>query len=178
MKKIIAFAGSNSSTSINHQLVSYVASTIENNQVSVIKLTDYPLPIYSEDLEKEEGFPDQLSKLLEVVKQADGLIISASEHNSGISAFFKNVFDWLSRIDRKFGEGKKAFVLSASPGGRGGLSANEYISGALPRTGAEVVTSVTFPGFYDNFSVAEGKISSEESRLKIQEHLHQFLNSL
>ncbi len=178
MKKILAFAGSNSSTSINHQLVSYVASTIKDHDVSVIKLTDYPLPIYSEDWEKEKGFPSELSSLLEKIKEADGLLISVGEHNSGISAFFKNITDWLSRIDRNYGEGKKALIFSASPGGRGGLSANQYISGALPRTGAEVMGSVTFPSFYKNYSVEESKIVDGELSETVSKALTTFLASL
>ena len=50
MKKIIAFAGSNSSTSINQALVSHLASTIENCDVTVLELTDYPLPMYGQEI--------------------------------------------------------------------------------------------------------------------------------
>ncbi|MDC8004769.1 NAD(P)H-dependent oxidoreductase [Aureisphaera galaxeae] len=178
MKKILAFAGSNSSTSINHKLVSHIASTIANHEISVIKLTDYPLPMYSEDLEKEAGFPSELSSLLEKIQGADGLIISVNEHNSGVSAFFKNVTDWLSRIERNYGEGKKVLVLSASPGGRGGLSANQYLSGALPRTGAEVVASVTFPSFYQNYSEEESRINDAELAETVSQAVDALLASL
>ncbi|MBX2828996.1 MAG: NAD(P)H-dependent oxidoreductase [Flavobacteriaceae bacterium] len=178
MKKILAFAGSNSSTSINHKLVTHLATAIKNHEVSVIKLTDYPLPMYSEDLEKNEGFPSRLGDLLEKIKEADGLLISVNEHNSGLSAFFKNVTDWLSRMDRNYGAGKKAMVVSASPGGRGGLSANEYLTGALPRTGAEVVSSVTFPKFYENFSVEEQKITNKELSETLSKSVHTFLENL
>ena len=70
MKKIIAFAGSNSSTSINHALVSHLASTIENCDVTVLELTDYPLPMYGQEIEAKEGFPDTLVSLLNIIKQS------------------------------------------------------------------------------------------------------------
>ena len=123
MKKIIAFAGSNSSTSINQKLVTYASTVVEGAEVKQIKLTDFPLPIFSEDLEKDSGYPEELAALHAEIKSHDALIISVNEHNGGISAFFKNILDWLSRIEYKFLEGKKILCLSASPGGRGGLTA-------------------------------------------------------
>ena len=69
MKKIIAFAGSNSSTSINHALVSHVASTIKNCDVTVLTLTDYPLPMYGQDIENKEGFSDAFSDFDKELKQ-------------------------------------------------------------------------------------------------------------
>lgn len=162
MKKILVFAGSNSSTSINHTFVSFVASNLQHHSHEIIRLTDYPLPIYSEDIEKENGFPEDLQRLLEHIKLADGLIISVNEHNGGVSAFFKNILDWLSRIEYKFLEQKKVLVLSASPGKRGGLTANEYTQSVLPRYGAEVVSGMVFPSFYDNFSKEKSKIKDAE----------------
>lgn len=178
MKKILAFAGSNSSTSINHTLVSFVASQITNHVVKVIQLTDYPLPMYGEDLEKKEGFPSQLNELLNEIRSADGLLISVNEHNSGVSTFFKNVVDWLSRIDRNYSEGKKILVMSTSPGKRGGMSALEYIKGVLPRTGGEVVDAFTFPSFYENFSREDERIVNEELSATVTKAIQTFLSEL
>ncbi|WP_321538660.1 NAD(P)H-dependent oxidoreductase [Flavobacterium piscinae] len=55
------------------------------------------------------GFPLQSTKFTNIFKQREGLVISVNEHNSNPSAFFKNVLDWLSRLDRKFLDGKKYF---------------------------------------------------------------------
>ncbi len=178
MKKILAFAGSNSSTSINHRLVSFVASQIDDHEVKVIKLSDYSLPIYSEDLEKNEGFPSDLNELLKEIKSADALIISVNEHNSGVSAFFKNVVDWLSRIDRNYSEGKKILVMSTSPGKRGGMSALDYIKGVLPRTGGEVVDAFTFPSFYENFSKEDDKIKNDELSATVTKAIQTLLSEL
>jgi chromate reductase, NAD(P)H dehydrogenase (quinone) len=178
MKKILAFAGSNSSTSINHRLVSFVASQIDDHEVKVIKLSDYSLPMYGEDLEKNEGFPSQLKELLNEIIVADGLIISVNEHNSGVSAFFKNVLDWLSRIDRNYLEGMKILVMSTSPGKRGGVSALDYIKGILPRTGGEVVDAFSFPSFYENFSRENDMIENEELSAKVTNAIQKFLREL
>ena len=46
MRKIIAFAGSSSKTSINKQLVTYAANLFENASVEVLDLNDYEMPYF------------------------------------------------------------------------------------------------------------------------------------
>ena len=178
MKKILAFAGSNSSRSINAKLINTITSELSGVEITTISLTDYPLPIYSEDLEQDVGFPDELSRLLEVIKGHDGLIISVNEHNGSISAFFKNVLDWLSRIEYKFLAGKKVLLFSASPGRRGALSALEYTKGVLPRYDAEIVDSMTFPSFRENYSIEDQKVSNPEMAETIQQKIATLLDTL
>lgn len=178
MTKILAFAGSNSSTSINHDLVSLVASKLVDSEVTLIKLTDYPLPIFGEDLEKDAGYPEELERLLKVIEEHQALIISVNEHNGTVSAFFKNVLDWLSRIEYKFLLGKKVLLFSASPGKRGGQSSLEYTRGVLPRFNAEIIAECSFPSFSENFSVEEQKITNDALRQKVEEATALFLNEL
>ncbi|MFT4943799.1 MAG: chromate reductase [Patiriisocius sp.] len=178
MKKIIAFAGSNSSTSINHALVSHVAFTIENCDVTVLRLTDYPLPMYSEDIETKEGFPDALSSLVAIIKKADGVLISVNEHNGTISAFFKNVLDWLSRIDGSYLSGAKVILLSTSDGGRGGQTALSYLTAYYTRKQVAVVASVPFPSFSENFSIKKEKIVNKEQAKIMQEAVALLIASL
>ena len=97
--KIIGFAASNSSSSINHQLVSYALKLVDNSEV--IKLTDYIIPIYSEDLEKSEGIPQSVKDLNAKLTESDKIIISVNEHNGNISAFFKNILDELFKLHTK-----------------------------------------------------------------------------
>jgi len=178
MKKIIAFAGSNSSTSINHKLVSFVASKLEDHDVIVIRLTDYPLPIFGEDIEKEQGYPSNLELLLTELKQADAYVISVNEHNGTVSAFFKNVMDWLSRLEYKFLAEKKILLLSASPGKRGALSAFEYTKGVLPRYDGTVVAGVNFPSFQENFSDENQEINDPDLKKKVMDAISTFLEAL
>ena len=178
MKKIIAFAGSNSSTSINHALVSYLASTIQKCDVSVLKLTDFNLPMYSEDIEKKEGFPDALKTLVLEIKSADGVIISINEHNGTVSAFFKNVLDWLSRIDGNYLEGSKVLLLSTSPGGRGGKTALQYLTDFYARKEITIVDSISFPSFYENFSLDENRISTQEQAAVLHDAVSKLVATL
>src|SRR5690606_4188850 len=123
MKTILAFAGSNSSASINHELVKYTVSQITNFNIQLLKMSEMPFPMYSIDTEKNDGYKNSLIELQRDIKKASALIISVNEHNGNPSTYFKNLIDWLSRLDRKFLDGKKVLLMSTSPGERGGLGA-------------------------------------------------------
>lgn len=176
MKKILALAGSNSSSSINHQLVNYTASLFENHDVTVIKLTDYPLPIFGEDIEREEGYPETLQKLLTIIQSHDAIILAVNEHNGTVSAYFKNVLDWLSRIEYKFLKEKPVLLMSTSPGKRGALTALQYVEMVLPRFDATAITTFVFPSFSENFS--NGVISNEELNTELVQKVGSFTATL
>jgi len=55
MQKIIAFGGSSSKNSINKQLATYTANLFPNVFVEVLDLNQYEMPVFSVDLEKEQG---------------------------------------------------------------------------------------------------------------------------
>lgn len=178
MKKILAFSGSNSSTSINEKLVDYTVALLQNHSIKRIKLTAFPLPIFSEDLEKKEPYPVNLILLKNEIKEADALLISVNEHNGAASAFFKNYIDWLSRIEYKFLAGKKILLMSTSPGKRGGASALEYTKNILPKFDGEVIESFSFPSFSENFSVENNSIINEVLRLGLHDVIQNFAHQI
>ncbi len=177
MKNILAFAGSNSNTSINHKLVTYIASELKDHDITVLRLTNYQMPMYSEDEEKN-GFPAMAMGLKQEIYEADALIISVNEHNGSWSAFFKNIMDWLSRLDRNFLEGKKVLLMSTAPGKRGGLSSLEYAKTVLPRFGAEITESFSFPSFYENFSSESNSVTNETLLLGLKQVLSTFAHQI
>lgn len=126
--KILAFAGSTREASYNKKLVKIAAEGAKaaGAEVTYIDLRDLPMPIYDEDLEAKEGIPENARKFKELLKAHQGLLIAAPEYNSSITAVLKNAIDWASRPEP--GEpmlaaftGKVAAIMSASPGGLGGL---------------------------------------------------------
>ncbi|RAR49027.1 NADPH-dependent FMN reductase [Flavobacterium lacus] len=178
MSTILAFAGSNSSTSINHALVAYLTTQLKSTSFELFKLADMDLIVYSEDEQRDNGFPSSINQIYKHIQASKGIIISVNEHNSNPSAFFKNVLDWLSRLDRKFLEDKKVFLLSASTGARGGIGALEIVEKMIPRFGGEVFGTYAFPSFKENFSIEETKIINDEIKNEILEKLHQLEVSL
>lgn len=126
--KILAFAGSTRSGSLNKKLISVAAELARNAgaEVTLIDLKDYPMPLYDGDLEKEHGIPENGKKFMEILIQHQGLLISSPEYNSSFSGVLKNAIDWASRpvpgmTPLKAFDGKIACLLSASPGMLGGL---------------------------------------------------------
>ncbi|MDQ7917822.1 NAD(P)H-dependent oxidoreductase [Mesonia sp. MT50] len=178
MGKILVFAGSSSSISINHALVTSVANQIVDHEVEIIRLTDFELPVYSYDIEKNEGIPLNITRLKNKIDQAEALIISVNEHNGTVSSFFKNVLDWLSRFDPKFLEGKKVLLMSTSAGKRGAASALAYTEAILPKFGAQVVASFSFPSFNEHFDLQELKVTDETLQLGIIDTLSNFLQEI
>jgi chromate reductase len=152
MKNIIAFAGSNSKNSINKQLAVYTANQIKDANVTVLDLNDFDLPLYGIDLEMEQGIPSEAHRFFDIIKSADGIVLSLAEHNGAYSTAFKNVFDWMSRIDGKVWSNVPMFLMATSPGARGGASVLEIAKGRFPYMGGNIVSDFSLPNFGQNFS--------------------------
>lgn len=176
MKKILAFAGSNSSTSINHQFLTHIVNRVQGHQMKIIRLTDFEIPMFSIDIQKERGFPVDVQVLKNLITEHDALIISVNEHNRNVSAFFKNWIDWLSRIDRNFLAEKKILLTSTSNGARGAAAALDYTREILPRFGGLVIESFSFPSFKDNFE--DDKVLNEILDLGIEDVLTTFAHEI
>lgn len=173
MKKIIAFAGSNSSRSINHQLIEAVTKDIRGIEVEVLKLNEFPAQVYGIDVENDEGFPDSMLKLKDKLAEADGYIISTPEHNGSIPAVLKNTIDWLSRLGRKVFNDKPLVLFSASPGPRGGASALSHLLSLLPYQGAQVIGGHGIGSFHD--VVQQSEIKDHTQKSQIDELIDQLL---
>ena len=166
MKKIIAFSGSNSSTSINQKLVKFMANQLTELEVEVLDLRDFEAPIFSTDLEAEIGSPPAMKALFAKMSLADGFIVSTPEHNGYMPAVFKNTIDWLSRMGRKVFNEKPVIFTSASPGGRGGASALGQILQVMPHQGAKIIGSHSVGAFFDKF--IDGALIDGEDKEAIQ----------
>jgi chromate reductase len=116
MKKIIAFGASSSKTSINKQLATYTANQFENTLIEVLDLNNYEMPIFSTDKEAQIGIPQLAQDFYDKLGTADLIIISFAEHNGAYTAAFKNIFDWISRINGKTFQEKPTLLLATSPG--------------------------------------------------------------
>jgi len=151
MKTIVAFAGSDSRTSINKQLATYAASLVADAEVKVLDLNDYKLPLYGIDREQEIGIPVNAHAFLKEIQAADGIVLSLAEHNGAYATVFKNIFDWMSRIDTKLWGNVPMLLMATSPGGRGGQTVLDIAKGRLPYMGGNIVADFSLPGFHDNF---------------------------
>ncbi|GET46163.1 NADPH-dependent FMN reductase [Capnocytophaga felis] len=166
--KVIAFGASTSKTSINQKLAEFAAKQISND-VEVINLRDYEMPLFSVDKEKEEGIPAKASDLLNKWQSAEVIVISFAEHNGAYTAAFKNTFDWVTRLEQKCFSGKKLFLLATSPGARGGKSVLEIALARMPFHGGEIIANFSLPNFEENFSEENGITNPEFENIFEQE---------
>ncbi|MDQ1805872.1 NAD(P)H-dependent oxidoreductase [Chryseobacterium sp. CKR4-1] len=158
--KILAFAGSSSSTSINKELVKFVLKDFQNEDINLIDLNDYTMPVFSVDLEKK-GFPDAAHQFLKRIEDCDVIICSLAEHNRSYSAAFKNIFDWASRINVKVFQNKPMLLMSTSPGGYGGGNVMNTAKTFFPQFAADIKETFSLPKFYENFDLESGVINPD-----------------
>jgi chromate reductase, NAD(P)H dehydrogenase (quinone) len=144
--KILAFAGSARKDSFNKKLVKIAAEGAKNAgaEVTYLDFRDLPLPLYDEDLETADGLPENVHKLKALMKSHQGFLIACPEYNSSITPLLKNAIDWASRPEPEenplacFSE-KVAVLMSASPGGLGGLRGLVHVRSILSNIGVLVL---------------------------------------
>ncbi|OCK42766.1 NADPH-dependent FMN reductase [Tenacibaculum soleae] len=176
MKKIVAFAGSNSKKSINKELAVYSSTFIDEVETVVLDLNDFPLPIYGIDEETKNGIPENAQKFFDIIQGADGVILSLAEHNGNFTVAFKNIYDWMSRINQKLWNNVPMLLLATSPGARGGASVMSIAKNGFPHMGGNVVADFSLPSFYDNFN--DGNIVDNVLKEQLKEEITKFNNSL
>ncbi|MBL4701970.1 MAG: NAD(P)H-dependent oxidoreductase [Phycisphaeraceae bacterium] len=174
MAKILAFAGSARKDSLNKKLVKLAADMAQQKgvQVTVIDLVDYPMPLYDGDLEEAQGAPENATRLYQLIKEYDGLLIACPEYNSSITPLLKNTIDWLSRP--REGEkplaafnGKVAGLLAASPGALGGLRGLTHVREILSNIGVLVIPSqVAVPQAHEAFA-ADGSLVDQKTHMRL-----------
>ncbi|MFV0288306.1 MAG: NADPH-dependent FMN reductase [Mycoplasmatales bacterium] len=156
--------GSNSYKSVNKSVVDYL---IENSiaELEYLKIEAQEIPLYSVYEEETTGIPKSIQNLFEEIQTYTGeILIATPEYNGNMSAFFKNIIDWLSRIDKRIFEGKKVKVLCVTPGKMAGGSVREILQKALPFLGADEVLTFGIGNYYQIFvdkQIIDEKIKSD-----------------
>ena len=168
--KTLAFGASGSKSSINQIFASFTAEKL-NPETEIISIVDYPLPLYSIDFEKENGVPENAKLFFEKIHESELIIISLAEHNGSYTAIFKNLFDWLSRVELAFFKDKNLVLLATAPGPRGGLSVLETAKERFPRHGATILETFCLPKFHENFDVTNSSFKTDEFKLQFEEFI-------
>jgi chromate reductase, NAD(P)H dehydrogenase (quinone) len=174
--RILAFAGSARKESYNRKLIQIAVRGAQSAgaEVTLLELRDYPMPLMDEDLEKVET-PENAHKLRKIFVEHDALMISAPEYNSSITPLLKNTIDWVSRPAP--GEaalvgftGKIATLMSASPGGLGGLRGLVHVRSILGNIGVvvlpdQVAVSRAFEAFNADGTLKDAKTQAGVEKL-------------
>ncbi len=186
--KILAFAGSARRDSFNKKLIQVAVQGAQaaGAEVTLIDLADYPLPLYDQDLEVEQGLPENAKKLKQLFFSHQGLMLSCPEYNSSITPLLKNTIDWVSRPEE--GEdrlaayqGKVCVLMSASPGALGGLRGLVHVRAILQNIGVIVLPKQMAVSQANNAFADDGSLKDSQQEETIQglgKTLYGFLEKL
>jgi len=166
LPKILAFAGSTRTDSFNKKLIKIAVNAARNvgAEVTLIDLRDFPMPLYDGDLEKDKGLPENAKKFKKMLLEHQGLLISSPEYNSSISGVLKNAIDWASRKESTEEASlacftnKVAGIMSASPGGLGGLRGLVHLRAMLGNINVLVIPQQLAVNFADKAFDANGAL--------------------
>lgn len=172
-KKIIAFGASNSTKSINKTLANYASKKLAKVEFELLDLNDFEMPIYSADREAESGIPELAHQFKKRIENSDGLLISFAEHNGAYSVAFKNIYDWVSRIESNVWGNRPMFLMATSPGAYGGKSVLAMAKARYERANEKEILTFSLPSFYEKYSAEKG-ISDENLRIAFFDLLNQF----
>ncbi|MCH2139635.1 MAG: NAD(P)H-dependent oxidoreductase [Phycisphaerales bacterium] len=158
--RILAFSGSLRAASWNHRIAELAARAAAEAgaDVTVLRLRDYPLPVYDQEIEEATGIPDNALALKKLFREHQGLLIASPEYNGSVTAALKNVIDWASRPEDGYPrlaefKGKVAGLLACSPGSLGGLRGLSQLRAILSGIGTIVLPNqVAVPGIHDRFT--------------------------
>ena len=175
--KILAFAGSTRIDSYNKKLVKIAAAGAQAAEVEVtyLDLRDLPLPLFDEDLEAQEGLPANALTFKDLLISHQGLLIASPEYNGSLTGVLKNAIDWASRPSANeaplalaaFAD-KVAAIMSASPGGLGGLRGLSHLRTILESVGVLVLPhQVAVPKAYEAFN-ADGSLKAPKQQESIE----------
>jgi NAD(P)H-dependent FMN reductase len=161
--RILAFSGSLRTASWNHRIVELAAKAASGAgaEVTMLRLRDYPLPVFDQEIEESTGLPGHAVTLKKLFREHDGFLIASPEYNGSVSGAMKNVIDWVSRPEEGHPslvgfKGKVAGLLACSPGRLGGLRGLAHLRLILSGIGTLVLPEqVAVPGIQDQFKDSE-----------------------
>ena len=117
--KFLVFAASHRPESYNRKLAAHAADYVSKKSVEVdfAEYEQLDMPLYNDTFET----PSSVHAFAQRAAKADALIISSPEYNWSYPASIKNIIDWTSRLNPSPIKGKAVFLMSATPGARGGI---------------------------------------------------------
>ena len=171
--KILGISGSLRVSSSNTTILKAIASLVPKEIDFAIYDGLNDLPHYSPDIDDEKS-PASVVKFRELLKAADGVVISTPEYAYGIPGVLKNALDWtVSSGD--FSE-KPVVAISASPSWLGGDKALASLLMTLQAMNSKVVeeTSFAIPIIRKKMN-DKGEVADTETLKKLQSSLNSLI---
>ena len=183
--KTLIFAGSTRQHSFNRQLATQAAAVARaaGAEVTHLELSTLDIPLYNADLEAQ-GTPPDVIRLKQLMFDHPAWIICSPEYNGSYTALLKNTIDWASSPVKghpDWGHGPKPFdgkvvgLLSASPGGLGGLRSLSHLNPLLQNLHCWVAPKQFALGGAGQAFDEQGQLKSEAHRQGVHAVVEQVL---
>lgn len=140
--KFLIFAASHRNGSYNRKLAGLAAAHMESQGINVdfAEYAEFDMPVYNDEVATSGGIPDIAQRFAERAGKCDGIIICSPEYNWSYPGSLKNIIDWTSRLKPNLLAGKTVLLMSATTGGRGGISGLAHL-----KTPLEAISLFVFP---------------------------------
>lgn len=151
--RYLILSGSTRRDSLHRRLAKRAAEEIRESggEVTLVELSEFPMPIYDGDWESENGLPEPARALKRLLAEHDAIVIASPEYNGSIPALLKNLIDWTSRPEpgeRRHSaawRGKPFILLATSPGPNGGSKGLAHLRDVIEHLGGNVLASTAIP---------------------------------
>jgi NAD(P)H-dependent FMN reductase len=178
---VLCISGSLRSGSYNNHLLDHLAGYLPQIcRRDVLLPEDADLPLFNEDIEGDARLREKVVQLHRRFSACRAIIVATPEYNGQMTAYLKNMIDWVSRlahIDQKFANpflDKPLLLCSASIGSSGGMAGIAHARALFGYVGAMVLGgAICVPFAADKWSDLgfmfedsfEGYIAASVSRL-------------
>lgn len=171
MIHIVALAGSLRRESITKVLVE-TARDVAPEKMNITLFPLHDIPLYNNDVEVEQGFPDAVVAMRSAIESADGLILATPEYNGSVSGVLKNSIDWASR--KGILAKTPVATLGGSPGALGATKAQEHLRQICLHLGMYVLPrpTIAVPNLPDK--IEDGVLTDEATRKFIGQQMETF----
>ncbi len=174
--KILGISGSLRQNSYNTRLLELARSSVPAGSDFLLYRCSI-LPLYNQDLDGSDK-PEPVLELLELISNADGLLISTPEYNYGIPGVLKNAIDWASRpAFKSVLKDRPTAIMSASMSALGGIRAQIQLKQVLGSTLTPLFPAPDFfvPAAHQVF-IDDGPPKDMDLQERVRKYLHDFVN--
>jgi chromate reductase len=168
-KTAITLCGSLRTGSINEVLRAHMSARLREAGVAVtdLDLADFEMPIFNQDIEDAGDTPEAATRLAELFRSHDIVLIISPEYNGGVTPLIANTIAWISR--------QKPSPFRHAIFGIGGVSDGKYatifalshLRDTLSKVGALVVPTLLGLGPYPDVFDAEGNPNEKSIQWKV-----------
>lgn len=176
--RVLVMGASLRQDSLNQRLASLVAqaATRAGSEAELVSISDFPVPLYDQDLEAPDGLPEGARDFCRRLQASDALIIASPEYNGSMPGVLKNLIDWVSRFRPQPFNGKQCMLLSASPSMAGGNRGLWALRVPLEHLGTRVYPDMFSLAQAHKALDADGGIADELLQKRFEDTLGCFLD--